>query len=75
MLNEGCDTKIYERLNGLEVFQARTEGWMEHQKESIDEFKGDIKDLKKTTIASEIRLGLVIGALVFLAQWLFNRGP
>lgn len=72
MSDGACDTKIYERLTMLEIGQGRAEERMARVDEDLKEYRQDIKDLKKSSIASEVRLGLVIGALIFVAQWLFK---
>lgn len=69
---DGCDTKIYERLNDLEISQGRMENDMEHLKKSHEEYRSDVKDLKKSNTVMEVRLGLLISAVMLAIHWLLK---
>ena len=68
----GSDSEIFERLKDLEVGHGRVDERLGNMEDAITEFKSAIKSLEKTTIVSEVRLGVIIAAVVFFATWIFK---
>lgn len=72
MSDDGCDTKIYERLNDLERDADRSDERVKHVEEFTKEVKQDIKILSTKVTVSEVRMVVVIGILIWVANRFFH---
>ena len=63
-------------LRDLEIAQGRTEEWKENMFERVakaEKALEQIPEIQKTITKSEVRLSIVIGILIFAANWLFKH--
>jgi len=67
------DGEIFDRLRDLEISRGRTEEWKGGLMERVKKTEDALDGIQKTLIRSEVRLSVIIGVLIFLANWLFRH--
>lgn len=70
--DDGCDTKIYERLTTLERSNDRADERLKNMEDFAKEIKQDIKVLSKKVTVSEVRLAAIIGLIIFVAKYFLH---
>jgi hypothetical protein len=72
-MSDGTDTEVYERLNLLERSESRTDVWKDNMFERVKKMEDVVSHLEKGLVKSEVRLTIVIGVLIFVANWVFKH--
>lgn len=72
-MSDGTDTEVYERLNLLERSESRTDVWKDNMFERVKKMEDAVSTLEKGLVKSEVRLTVVIGILIFAANWVFKH--
>lgn len=67
------DGEIFDRIRDLEIQGGRTDEWKGNMADRIKKLEDELPIIQKTLTRAEVRLTVIIGILIFVANWLFKH--